>query len=255
MKKRLSGLFANLVLISLLLAIVLVFSPSPFVNADVITIGIILATVVDYQSCDLNVVWGCGGGGGNGGGGGEGGGSCGEGEQLCAGSCIPADADCCARLGFSSYCPTQDGVRTYCSSDGGRCRLTACTDNANQVCTSPANSCGQTSSARYNCDGVCSAGTPPDSSCPNPTITITATGPGGSRFVNQGQACTIRWSTTDATSCTLSGPGVSVSGTSGQVDTPPLQNTSTYTLSCRNGTVVTASQEATCYLTPHFEEF
>ena len=255
MYKRFSGTVPNILLFFLLLAIILVFSPPPFANAGVVFIVGVIAAVVDYQSCDLNVVWGCGGGGGNGGGGGGGGGSCGEGEQLCAGSCIPADADCCARLGFSAYCPTQDGVRTYCSSDGGRCRLTPCTDNSNQVCASPANSCGQTSSARYNCDGVCNAGTPPDSSCPTPTITISARGPGGSQFVNRGSACTIRWSSTDATSCTLTGPGLSVTGTSGQVDTPPLQNTSTYSLSCRNGTVVTASKEVICYLTPHFEEF
>ena len=216
---------------------------------------------IDFNSCDLNVVWGCGGGGGGGSGGGGGGsgggggGSCDEGLQLCAGSCIPADADCCARFGSASYCATQDGVRTYCSADGGRCRLTACTDNANQTCTSPANSCGQTSSARYNCDGVCNAGTPPDSSCPNPEITISARGPNGSQFVNQGSACTIRWSTTNSTSCTLTGPGVSVTGTSGQIDTPPIQQTTTYSISCQNGTVVTASREVTCYLTPHFEEF
>ncbi len=226
------------------------------VNADAITLTYVLvgtAAVVDYTSCNFNVLWGCSGGGGDGSGGG--GGSCGEGEQLCSGSCIPADADCCARFGSASYCPTRDGVRTYCSSTGGQCRLTACTDNADQVCTSSANSCGQTSSARYNCDGVCGAGVPPDSSCPNPEITISARGPGGSQFVNRGSACTIRWSTTNSTSCTLTGPGLSVTGTSGQVDTPPLQSTNTYTLSCRNGTVVTASREVICYLTPHFEEF
>ena len=125
-------------------------------------------------------------------------------------------------IGLCSYCATQDGVRTYCSSDGGRCRLTPCTDNSNQVCASPANSCGQTSSARYNCDGVCNAGTPPDSSCPTPTITISARGPGGSQFVNRGSACTIRWSSTDATSCTLTGPGLSVTGTSDRLTRHPF---------------------------------
>ncbi|MEK9186704.1 MAG: hypothetical protein AAB885_03925, partial [Patescibacteria group bacterium] len=199
MNKCIFNVSPYFVLFFVFLVVVLMFSSVIIVNADAVTlIALTAGAVVDYTSCNINVIWGCGGGDGSGGGGG--GGSCGDGEQLCSGSCIPADADCCARFGSSSYCPTRDGpagpVRTYCSSTGGQCRLTACTDNSNQVCASPANSCGQTSSARYNCDGVCNAGTPPDSSCPTPTITISARGPGGSQFVNRGSACTIRWSST-----------------------------------------------------------
>jgi hypothetical protein len=35
-----------------------------------------------------------------------------------------------------------------------------CTENSGQACTSSANSCGQTNSGTYSCEGVCSASTP-----------------------------------------------------------------------------------------------
>lgn len=212
------------------------------------------AVVVDLQSCSMNALFGCGGGGSGGNSGANsasGGSSCPSDQKLCGTEyCIPKDAVCCQSVGFpDKYCEagfacTTDG---QCQKDGDQ----ACSDLKGTNCVSPANSCGQTDAAKYLCDGSCFATAPPDSSCPNPDMTLSTL----KAFTDKGKACTIKWSTTNATSCTLSGPGVSVTGTSGQIDTPPLQETTTFNLTCKNGTVVTASKEVTCYLTPHFEEF
>lgn len=213
------------------------------------------AAVVDLQSCSMNALFGCGGGGsgGNSGANSASGGNatCPADQKLCGTEyCIPKDAVCCQSVGFpdkyceAGYACTTDG---QCQKDGEQ----ACSDLSGTNCVSSANSCGQTDAAKYLCDGSCFATPPPESSCPNPTITLSTL----KAFTDKGKPCTIKWSVTDATSCTLTGPGLSVSGTSGQVDTPPLQQTSTYTLSCQNGSVVTASKQVICYLTPHFEEF
>lgn len=213
------------------------------------------AIIVDQQSCSLNALFGCGTGGSGGGSGassGSGGNAtCPSDQKLCGTEyCIPKDAVCCQSVGFpdkyceAGYACTSDG---QCEKNGNQ----ACSDLSGKTCVSGANSCGQTDAAKYLCDGSCFATPPPDSSCPSPNITLSTL----KAFTDKGKPCTIKWSTTDATSCTLTGPGLSVSGTSGQVDTPPIQETSTYTLSCKNGATVTASKEVICYLTPHFEEF
>src|SRR3989344_5131702 len=43
------------------------FLPAANVNAEPVTFVIIAGVVVDFYSCDLNIVWGCSGGGGDGG--------------------------------------------------------------------------------------------------------------------------------------------------------------------------------------------
>ena len=124
-----------------------------------------------------------------------------------------------------------------------------CFSRAGDVCVSPPNSCGQTGAAKYLCDGSCFATPPPDSSCAPPAMTTNS-----ARF-NRGSSCTITWSAQNATSCTLTGPGVSASGISGTISTPPLQATTAYTLTCFNGSVVSATQTIICRLNPEYVEF
>ena len=127
-----------------------------------------------------------------------------------------------------------------------------CATSYGNVCNSPANACGATNQSTIQCDGSCGAQfAPPDSSCALPAPTITTNSP---RF-NRGSSCNITWSTENATSCTLTGPGVSASGISGTITTPPLQATTAYILTCFNGSVVSASREIICRLNPEYEEF
>jgi hypothetical protein len=63
----------------------------------------------------------------------------------------------------------------------------SCVSYQGQSCTSAANSCGQTNSGSYNCDGSCSASTPPNSSCP--AITVTADCPPGIVWTGQTLDC------------------------------------------------------------------
>ena len=127
-----------------------------------------------------------------------------------------------------------------------------CATSYGNVCNSPANACGATNQSTIQCDGSCGAQfAPPDSSCALPAPTITTNSP---RF-NRGSSCNITWSTENATSCTLTGPGISASGISGTITTPSLQTTTAYILTCFNGSVVSASREIICRLNPEYEEF
>ena len=72
----------------------------------------------------------------------------------------------------------------------------------------------------YTSDGSC--GSPP------PSLSLNCNGQISSCNITSGQSATINWSTANATSCTI-GPW---SGTSGPQNTGPLNQTTTYTLSC-----------------------
>lgn len=99
-------------------------------------------------------------------------------------------------------------------------------------------------------DASCNAPPPPDSSCAAPSIT-TMLNPG---TVNPGGSCTITWSASDATACTLTGPNVNQSGLSGAYTTPAIDRTSIYMLTCQNGAVVATTKALTCRLNPAFKE-
>ena len=81
----------------------------------------------------------------------------------------------------------------------------------------------------------------------NPTATISA----APTRVKSGGTTTVSWSSTDTTSCSVTGPGLSASGTSGsQAVTVTTQ--STYTVSCNSGA---ATATATVNVVPTFQEF
>lgn len=71
--------------------------------------------------------------------------------------------------------------------------------------------------------------------------------------VRRGNASTLTWSTENVNTCSLTGPGVSTSGTSGSQSTGPIENESTYTLSCQNQ-AGSKAESVTVTLAPSFQE-
>ncbi len=181
-------------------------------------------------------------------GGQSGGGSCPSGYQVCGSVCLqmPEDGVCCASVGYEDrYCPSNAICRTdgQCESASGG----SCSGSRGEVCQSEENSCGMTNQARKVCDGSCPAGIPDDGECAPPTITFTSE----PRFLDPNEVCTLRWSTQNATSCRITGPGVDASGTSGSTDVVTTQTTE-YTATCKNGRIVERSLSVNCQLTPDF---
>ncbi|MDP2324904.1 MAG: hypothetical protein Q8N51_12875, partial [Gammaproteobacteria bacterium] len=83
-----------------------------------------------------------------------------------------------------------------------------------------------------------SGGTPPTGS--PPTVTLSAS----PNSVTAGGTTTLSWSSLDATSCTASGAWSGSKATTGSTSVGPLNNTSTYSLSC-TGSGGTISQSTT----------
>lgn len=226
-------------------------------------VGTIAGT--DYRSCSFNVVWNsdCPGGG-SGGGSGGGGNiivseatnykdgkilSCSTGNKLCGTtSCIPSGAVCCQNVGLSGYCPsgnvcTKAGTCETANSANAQ----ICSDLSGTKCVSPANSCNQTNSSTYKCDGSCTVYTPPDSGCATPDITLTVPS-----FTAYGKECVITSKVKNASSCSINGANVSLPN--GTYTSAPLTATTDFTMVCKNGSVVTAQKTVTCRLTPSFQE-
>ncbi len=129
-----------------------------------------------------------------------------------------------------------------------------CVGDAGSVCTTAANSCGMKGAGTVRCDGQCSELPPSDNDCAPPGISL-------SQFpalINPNNVCTISWSVTNATACSLSSDiGDSVASTSlptGTHDSPPLTVPATYTMLCHNGKVVTNSVSVKCSLNPQYKE-
>lgn len=144
------------------------------------------------------------------------------------------------------------------SGSGG----SGCSPFVGQLCSTPVNSCGQSNQGLRTCSGACSVVAPPsDASCPtpqavfDPRIDTGGIGADGSgKRVGKGKSCTFSWSSVNATNCTLTGPGVNMSGKTGTVTSPPLDNISIYTLRCFNGGEVFATKTFTCSIAPSLIE-
>ncbi len=73
--------------------------------------------------------------------------------------------------------------------------------------------------------------------------------------VRVGDSVTITWSSSNATSCSVTGPGISSTALSGSL-TVTINGQSTYTITCQtNGSPVTNSVTVTANVSPVFEEF
>ncbi len=107
----------------------------------------------------------------------------------------------------------------------------ACGSSAALSCVSSANACGQTNAGVIQADGSCSATTPPDSSCPVPSLTMYVTR--GDNTIDTGQSTTLSWESSDAVSCRWAGSSdSSVASSSGSISTGVLTDTTAYQICC-----------------------
>lgn len=83
-----------------------------------------------------------------------------------------------------------------------------------------------------------------------PTGTISA----DPKIVQYGSTSTVTWSSTDATSCTVTGNNDSWTGTSGSQTTSPLVGATTYTLECENQGVYMDPVTTTIRIVPRLQE-
>ncbi len=124
-------------------------------------------------------------------------------------------------------------------NDGGGCggiTPPACEINAGQPCNSSANSCGQTNQGVFDCNGLCSATAPAESSC---VVNIGASLSANPTGILLGNSSTLTWSSSNADSCV--GSGFPTQGaTSGSVVVSP-QATTEYAVTCQSSSGGSAS--------------
>ncbi len=121
------------------------------------------------------------------------------------------------------------------------------------ACQSAANICGMQNSGVIQCSGSCSASRPGDNLCaPDATISLKAS----PLLVKGGNTSSITWTSTNATSCTVTGTnGDSWSGTSGTHVTTAIVAQTTYTLTCASvNTKAVTPATAKIDLAPAFHE-
>lgn len=190
--------------------------------------GFIGVLIYDAVSCELNIFFGgCGGGGGGGGGSTPLNGS-GSGNNNGGG-------------------PNGTGNN---NGTGGGPNPVACTSTALNACSM--------AGSGFIVGGVCNATPPPNSACSAPVIDPDTGFYADPSRVRKGKTTTLRWDVTNATVCTLSGGGLSLSslGITGDTPTQPINQKTVYSLSCQNGTEggPVTSATATVNLIPSFEE-
>lgn len=151
-----------------------------------------------------------------------------------------------------------------CGSSGGGGGGGGAAPVSGGVCTSAPNACGMTNTGFLESatqDGVevglaCNATVPPISSCPSPTIGVNDFYAQPS-IIKEGDSSTLHWTSSDSTGCTITGDnGFSYTGdTAGTVSTGPINQTTTFSLTCENGVggpQGTANIKVT--VTPKFQE-
>lgn len=165
------------------------------------------------------------------------------------------DCDVCCGATALAACPfTANGVSQNLTINGGATVTLAWN------CTSPSTSASglnfstgnapsghvdltPSSSTSYvvQCNAACSPSTI-NVTVNYPTISIVAS----PTRVKSGQASTITWSSSQVTSCAVTGPNFSASGTSGARSTGTIVSGSSYVLTCQSpGGVLTASVNVT----------
>lgn len=183
--------------------------------------------------CDNAVQIGDGGDGGGGGGGG--GGQCSDGDDNDTDGAIDeADSDCATN---GVYNPNDNSEAPPQCSDGRDNNIDGNVD--------------------WPDDPGCSGADDNLEFLEPANITLSANPP----LIKKDQQCTITLSASSVTSCSLTGVGISssysaVNGfvSTKQVVTPGLQQTATYTLSCKGLDGKTATKKVDCKIAPTFEE-
>lgn len=169
-------------------------------------------------------------------------------------ACTPG-ASCSA----SNACNYASG--TYDSSCNCSATVPPVPANYGNACpsTPPTNVCGQAGSGTILCNGTCSAVTPPDTQC-YPTVSLSA----DPTRVRSGGSTTLSWTTSGATSCTLTGQnGLNLSVAAGSLAAGsavsntnsglPIDAETTFTLRCTNA-YGAATDSETVTLVPVFIE-
>jgi len=169
--------------------------------------------------------------------------------------CVPDGYVSCAPINYpNAVCP--DNSQCVESNGQAMCQTKSgtCVASSGQVCVSSANSCGMTAQGKTLCDGTCPALVPLDEDCPAPQITLSA----APSLTNPGSPCTVSWTVVDATTCSLSSDiNDSVASTTlptGSRVSPALTAPPTYTMLCKNGTVVTSQVSVKCNINPHYQD-
>lgn len=100
-------------------------------------------------------------------------------------------------------------------------------------CSTPPNSCGMREYGVIGYDGACTVETPPDSSCPAPSVVLAGSAGASSPTIDAGQSAELTWDSPDAVSCQWTGGFETATvGRSGSISTGPLTDTATYGICC-----------------------
>ncbi len=267
-------------------------SPRP-AHAEAVTLGVIIAGVaVDFYSCDLNVVWGCSGGGGDGG----------SSAPVVNGACSTTHYGCTDGTSVSNV--SGSGSWTWSCEGYGGGTTASCSESKAPTATLSANpstiDSGQSSTLTWSstyatsCTAVggFSTGGATSGSASTGVLTstqnyqVSCTGPDGSANSNiatvtvriptvsigaapdrvaSGAATTISWSATNVNSCTITrnvtawltliaDASRALSGST--TDTVTTQTT--YVISCTNNasaTAAAATATKVVNIVSDFEEF
>ena len=232
--------------------------PISLIIAVVVAIG--ATVVVDAMSCGFNIFFYCDNGSGGSGGGSDG--STNSQTLIQQGNnVVPAPSNTGLQNGVTCYSPGNIcGQRNEGTVKGGVCSASAPADS--NCCPSPKNACGQVNYAAPNSQGTCKGVTvapPSNASCPAPII-------GDKGFyanptsVRSGETTKLYWDVTNATTCGLTGGGLTglltlaIQNLTGQ-NTNAISAKTIFTLSCQNGAGgPTASQQTTVNLVPAYQE-
>lgn len=233
---------AKPVALALIISLGIATAPLPVRSAPVVVVIVVVATamgavaIYDYNSCGINIIWGCE----NAGGGTFGGGITTE--------PTPGTTTTGGGGNQTSKGTTTTPTLEQSFSNGSN-------NSAPVACLSAtANGCGMFGNGFLNAAGVCSATPPSDSTCPAPAGTFSA----NPNKVRKGNSTNLFWNVQNATACAITGGGLSIQGLgiSGSVPTNPIANQTIFYLSCFNGPDggPVKSIEATVNITPSFQE-
>ncbi len=105
-----------------------------------------------------------------------------------------------------------------------------------EACASPANSCGQRNSG-FIVGGTCNSSAPPNSQCPVPAFSPDTGFYAEPSTIGTNDSTTLHWNVTDATECSVTGENglTYTGGATGQVSTGALTQTTTFTITCKDG--------------------
>lgn len=152
---------------------------------------------------------------------------------------------------------TTCSVNVFWGCDGGGGGGGGSSNIVQTPCTSSPNSCGMTNTG-FISGGACNATPPADSACPTPSVAQNAYY-SSRTTVGPNMTATIYWTAQNATACAITSDNPAFTaytgGSTGSISSGVLTQTSTYTLSCKNGdTGPSVSKSLRIIYNPNFVE-